>query len=184
MEEAKESSYLIKYDGNIEYDRDNLPNIKKETMPISLNFSLLEDYFECPYRFKLSMFYGFVQPIVPALGYGTVLHEIVCNIHKATLEGRKLSKEDIQAMIDESFYLPYATPKLEANMLKSVTRTIYNYVEHNKDEMKNVYMAESDIEINMGDGIKVNGRIDLVQRISDEKGEHITIIDFKSANKR
>ena len=70
MEEAKESSYLVKYDGNIEYDRENLPNIKKETMPISLNFSLLEDYFECPYRFKLSMFYGFVQPIVPALGYG------------------------------------------------------------------------------------------------------------------
>lgn len=66
LEEAKESSYLIKYDGNIEYDRDNLPNIKKETMPISLNFSLLEDYFECPYRFKLSMFYGFVQPIVRA----------------------------------------------------------------------------------------------------------------------
>lgn len=184
LEEAKESSYLVKYDGNIEYDRENLPNIKKETMPISLNFSLLEDYFECPYRFKLSMFYGFVQPIVPALGYGKILHEIVCNIHKAALEGRELSKEDVQAMIDESFYLPYATPKIEANMLKSVTRTINNYVEHNKDEMKNVYMAESDIEINMGDGIKVNGRIDLVQRISDENGEHIAIVDFKSANKK
>ena len=153
-------------------------------MPISLNFSLLEDYFECPYRFKLSMFYGFVQPIVPALGYGKILHEIVCNIHKAALEGRELSKEDVQAMIDESFYLPYATPKIEANMFKSVTRTINNYVEHNKDEMKNVYMAESDIEINMGDGIKVNGRIDLVQRISDENGEHIAIVDFKSANKK
>ena len=94
LEEAKESSYLVKYDGNIEYDRENLPNIKKETMPISLNFSLLEDYFECPYRFKLSMFYGFVQPIVPALGYGKILHEIVCNIHKAALEGRELSKEE------------------------------------------------------------------------------------------
>ena len=56
LEEAKESSYLVKYDGNIQYDPEHLPNMKQESMPISLNFSLLEDYFECPYRFKLSMF--------------------------------------------------------------------------------------------------------------------------------
>ncbi len=184
LEEAKESSYLVRYDGNIDYDEANLPAMKSESMPITLNFSLLEDYFECPYRFKLSMFYGFVQPIVPALGYGNVLHEIVCNIHKAALEGKNLSKEEVKLMIDEAFYLPYATPKLEENMYRSVSRAINNYVEHNRDEMKNVQMTEADIEINMGDGIKVNGRIDLVKKISDDKGEQIEIVDFKTANKK
>lgn len=57
--EAKDSSYLVKYDGVIPYRVDNIPSIKYESIPISLNFSLLEDYFDCPYRFKLSMFYGF-----------------------------------------------------------------------------------------------------------------------------
>ncbi len=184
LEEAKESSYLVRYDGNIDYDKANLPAMKSESMPITLNFSLLEDYFECPYRFKLSMFYGFAQPIVPALGYGNVLHEIVCNIHKAALEGKNLSKEEVKLMIDEAFYLPYATPKLEENMYRSVSRAINNYVEHNRDEMKNVQMAEADIEINMGDGIKVNGRIDLVKKILDDKGEQIAIVDFKTANKK
>lgn len=183
LEEAKESSYLVKYDGNIQYAPENIPSVKQESMPISLNFSLLEDYFDCPYRFKLSMFYGFEQPIVPALGYGNVLHEIVKNIHIAAMNGESLTKDDVKRMIDESFYLPYATPKLEENMYKSVTRAINNYVEHNRDEMKNVHMTEADIEIDMGDGIKVNGRIDLVKKIASGDNEQIAIVDFKTANK-
>lgn len=183
LEEAKESSYLVKYDGNIQYNPEHLPNMKQESMPISLNFSLLEDYFECPYRFKLSMFYGFEQPIVPALGYGNVLHEIVKNIHIAAMNGEDLTKDDVKRMIDESFYFPYATPKLEENMYKSVTRAINNYVEHNRNDMENVYMAESDVEVDMGDGVRVNGRIDLVKKIISGGKEQIAIVDFKTANK-
>ena len=85
MLEAKESSYLIKYDGNIQYKSDHLPVLKKESMPLTLNFSLLEDYFECPYRFKLSKFYGFVQPLIPALEYGNAMHAIVRRIHLADI---------------------------------------------------------------------------------------------------
>ena len=183
LEEAKESSYLVKYDGNIQYDPVHLPNMKQESMPISLNFSLLEDYFECPYRFKLSMFYGFEQPIVPALGYGNVLHEIVKNIHIAVMNGEDLTKDNVKKMIDESFYFPYATAKLEENMYKSVTRAINNYVEHNRDDMENVYMAESDVEVDMGDGVRVNGRIDLVKKINSDGKDKIAIVDFKTANK-
>ena len=118
LEEAKESSYLVKYDGNIQYNPENIPRVKQESMPISLNFSLLEDYFDCPYRFKLSMFYGFEQPIVPALGYGNVLHQIVKSIHVAEVKEEGLTKDEVKRMIDESFYLPYATPKLKENMIK------------------------------------------------------------------
>jgi DNA helicase-2/ATP-dependent DNA helicase PcrA len=67
LEEARESSYMVKFDENMQYDPEHLPVLKRERMPLTLNFSLLEDYFDCPYRFKLTMFYGFVQPIVPAL---------------------------------------------------------------------------------------------------------------------
>lgn len=55
----------------------------------------------CPYRFKLSMFYGFAQPLVPALGYGNVMHEIAKNIHKAAIVGKVIDKEDVKRMIKE-----------------------------------------------------------------------------------
>ena len=181
--EAKDSSYLVKYDGNIQYDASNNPNVRDGSMPLSLNFSLLEDYFDCPYRFKLSMFYGFVQHIVPALGYGNILHNIVRNLHIAAINRQSLTKEDVKQMVDEAFYLPYATPKIEENMYKSVTRVIDNYMEHNRDEMKNTYMAEADIEIDMGDGITVNGCIDLVKKVKEKCKEQTTIVDFKTANK-
>lgn len=184
LTEAVDSSYLVKYDGNIQYNPAHLPELRKESMPLTLNFSLLEDYFECPYRFKLSMFYGFVQPLMPALGYGNVMHEIVKNIHIAAIEGREITSDLVDDIIDTSFYLPYATPRLKENMYGSVKRGIYKYVENNKEEFQNILMAETDIEIDLGDGIRVNGRIDLVKHI-DEKGQEKTaIVDFKTANKR
>ena len=184
LTEARDSSYLVKYDGNIQYNSAHLPALRKESMPLSLNFSLLEDYFECPYRFKLSMFYGFVQPLMPALGYGNVMHEIVKNIHMAAIEGKEITSDLVDDTIDACFYLPYATPKLEENMYGSVKRSIHNYVENKKEEFNDIFMAETDIEIDMGDGIRVNGRIDLVKRIDDKGKEKTAIVDFKTANKR
>lgn len=184
LAEARDSSYLVKYDGNIQYNSAHLPALRKESMPLSLNFSLLEDYFECPYRFKLSMFYGFVQPLMPALGYGNVMHEIVKNIHMAAIEGREITSDLIDDIIDTCFYLPYATPKLEENMYGSVKRSIHNYVENKKEEFSSILMAETDIEIDMSDGIRVNGRIDLVKHIDDKGQEKTAIVDFKTANKR
>lgn len=49
------------------------------------------------------MFYGFVQPIVPALGYGKAMHEIVMNIHRRVLSGEILSSEDIEQIVNDSF---------------------------------------------------------------------------------
>ena len=49
--------------------------------------------------------------------------------------------------------------------------------------MENVYMAESDVEVDMGDGVRVNGRIDLVKKINSDGKDKIAIVDFKTANK-
>ena len=165
------------------YTNEHLPKMSDEPAPINLNFSILQDYFECAYRFKLSMFYGFVQPIVPALGYGKAMHEIVQNIHRKYLAGEELTEDDIHAIVDTSFYLPYANPKLEANMRAGADKTAVRYFEKNEPDFKNITMAEADIELDMGDGVKVNGRIDLVKR-RELSGEMKTyIVDFKTKNR-
>ena len=181
--EAKDSPYLIAYDSEMKYTSNHLPKMNAELAPINLNFSILQDYFECAYRFKLSMFYGFVQPIVTALGYGKAMHEIVQNIHRKYLAGEKLTEDDIHAIVDTSFYLPYANPKLEANMRAGADTTAVRYFNKNEADFKNITMVEADIELDMGDGIKVNGRIDLVKR-RELSGETKTyIVDFKTKNR-
>lgn len=53
----------------------------------------------------------------------------------------------------------------------------------NEADFDNITMAEADIELDMGDGIKVNGRIDLVKR-REISGEMKTyIVDFKTKNR-
>ena len=50
-------------------------------------------------------------------------------------------------------------------------------------DFANITMVEADIELDMGDGIKVNGRIDLVKRREISGEEKTYIVDFKTASR-
>lgn len=183
FEEAKGSPCMLSYNDSIVYDTSHMPELRKNSNTLTLNFSLLEDYFECPYRFKLSMFYGFQQPFSELMGYGNTLHEIVHNINLAVMEDKPITEKFIQETFDKVFYLPYATPKQKERMLASAKRAIGKYVK-NADTFGNIRYAESPIEIDMGDGVTVNGRIDMVKEITVGEKKKTVIVDFKTANKR
>lgn len=184
LEEAKSSAYLLPYNDDVVYNAEHLPEMKKDTIPLTLNFSILEDYFECPYRFKLSMFYGFVQPLTALLGYGNTMHAIVCNINRAAIEGKPITEQLVQDIFDKVFYLPYAIPAQRERMIKSAKKGISQYIEQYKEHFDDIRFAETDIELDIGNGVTVNGRIDMVKdEVVDGKAKTV-IVDFKSANKK
>lgn len=184
FEEAKCSPFMLPYKKDVVYNNSHLPELKRNNRTLTLNFSLLEDYFECPYRFKLSMVYGFTQPFTELMGYGNTLHEIVRNINLAMIEGKQITEKFIQETFDKVFYLPYATPKQKERIRAGAERTIAKYVKRNADNFGNIRFAESPIEIDMGDGVTVNGRIDMVKEITVDGQKKTVIVDFKTANKR
>ncbi len=159
------------------------PEPKKETANIFLNFSLLKDYFECPYRFKLASMYGFIQPLNMRLGHGKAVHNTLMDIHRQFLDGKQVAFDQIDSLLDTHYYLPYANPegKIYESMLKSAKESVEIYFKENKDSFKDIEFAEKDIEISLGDGILVNGRIDLVKKKNLDGTVETTIIDFKSA---
>ena len=183
LKEAKNSEFLLPYDENVTYQADHLPALRSSEVPLVLNFSLLEDYFICPYRFKLSVFYGFVQPMSERMGYGDTMHAIVRNINLASMNGQELSDKEVQKIIDQVFFLPYATPKQRAAMFESVKRGIFNYV-HKPDNLQSILLAEAPIEIDLGDNVSVNGRIDMVKAEDKDGKIETVIVDFKTANRR
>ncbi len=182
--EARDSSCMLQYDPSNTYDAIHLPDLRRDQMPLTLNFSILDDYFECPYRFKLSAFYGFVEPLSERLGYGNTLHEIIRNINLAIIDGKPVTDHFIQKTFDEVFYLPYATPKQQEAMRESARKAIDNYVKAVAKSRDSICNAESQIEIDLGDGVTVNGRIDLVKEVSENGHKKKVIVDFKTANKR
>ena len=55
---------------------------------VTLSFSDLKYFFECPYEFKLRFLYGFNPPIHEALGYGKSVHDVMAEVHKRALRRR------------------------------------------------------------------------------------------------
>lgn len=185
IEEGLHTEYLYQYSPQTDYQRPLFSSEGSATNEIDLNFSILEDYYHCPYLFKLSFFYGFCMPIGIRMGYGRALHNMVMDVHKRYLDG-SLVPEELQSIVDLHFHLPYATSPVETKARASASESMDTYYKKNEEQFPNIEYVEKDIEIDFGNGVRVNGRIDLVK--SKQEGQVRTgIIDFKTAlpeNKR
>ena len=184
LKTVKKSPYLKEFDDSIQYGTAHLPVIDETPLPITLNFSILSNYFDCPFRFKISNMFGFVQPYSLVQGYGKMLHEIMMHIHRAWEAGETLTEEQIDKIAEDALYLPFAISDELGNALVHAKNCANAYVEQNKDDANKIIASEMDIDIEMGSGVSVNGRIDLVRKMDDETGKEMTaIVDLKSAGK-
>src|SRR5690606_8169589 len=74
------------------------PTPKANTQTISLNFSILKDFFDCDYRFKIVTMYGFCAPLNQRMGLGKSLHDTLMAIHKQLSGGEKVSDDQIESL--------------------------------------------------------------------------------------
>lgn len=147
---------------------------------VVLSFSDLKYYFECPYQFKLRVLYGFNMPIHEALGYGKSLHDALAEVHMRAINKDYADSDEVPDLLKRHLFTPYAYPELRANLETAAERVLRNYLEDNRKDFHNIEFSEKDIEINLGDGVGVVGRIDLVRRV--DTGE-TTIVDLKSSER-
>ncbi|MBU2730092.1 ATP-dependent helicase [Acidithiobacillus caldus] len=153
------------------------PQPKASVANITLSFSDLKYFFECPYQFKLRILYGFNAPLDEALGFGKSLHDALAEVHARALRGEKIKPDEAKALVERHLRAPYAYPALREKLEQAAERIIEAYVKKNAADFKNLEFSEKAIEIALGDGVSVAGRIDLVRKI--DTGE-VTIVDLKS----
>ena len=186
LNESCRSPYIFGDDDGIPDDyakREKMESEEDENIPITLTFSNLKDYYSCGYRFKLSFLYGFIQPIEPTMGYGKSLHDMVAEINRRSKEDEKLSHEIVEEIIDRHFHLPYANDLIRENMKTGAKRAIGDYVNLNEEEFKHIEYVEQEIEYDLGDGIRVNGRMDLVKRKELDGSIKKSIVDYKTEHR-
>lgn len=180
--EISNSEYVIS-EKNPDYSSvQNLtPTPKTERGAIQLNFSVLKAFFECPYKFKLISLYGFVQPITQHMGYGNSIHNVLMEIHRRYLDGEDVTNVDVGALVDTHVHIPYATDLVLDNIKETTRNVAKSYLDENLADFDTIEYAEQEIQIDLGDGIMVNGRMDLIRKIELDGKEFTTIVDFKSA---
>ncbi len=147
---------------------------------VTLSFSDLKYFFECPYEFKLRFLYGFNPPIHEALGYGKSVHDVMAEIHKRAIDGDIVSGLDADDLVDKHLNTPFAYPALRADLRRAAIRAVRRYVEENRTRLENTLYSEQQIQVRVAPGITVDGRIDLITRL--DTGE-TSIVDFKSTER-
>ena len=147
---------------------------------VTLSFSDLKYFFECPYEFKLRFLYGFNAPIHEALGYGKSVHDVMAEVHKRALDGDIVSDLDAEELVDRHLNAPFAYPALRADLRRAAIRAVRRYVAENRTRLENTLYSEQQIQVHVAPGITVDGRIDLITEL--DTGE-TSIVDFKSTER-
>ncbi|WP_420957156.1 ATP-dependent helicase [Burkholderia gladioli] len=153
------------------------PAPKASVANVTLSFSDVKYFFECPYQFKLRILYGFNAPLDEALGYGKSLHDALAEVHARALRGETIDSSEAEELIERHLRAPYAYPDLKDKLKSAAVKVVAAYIRKNSAEFNNLEFSEKAIEIALGDGVSVAGRIDLVRRMDTDE---VTIVDLKS----
>ncbi len=156
------------------------PKARQETPQVTLSFSELKYWFECPYEFKLRFLYGFNPPIHEALGYGKGLHDALAEMHKRAITGDLLDERSAAELVQRHLHTPFAYPALRASLEKSAVDAIVRYLRDHRTELPQTVHSEKQIQVHVAPGVVVDGRIDLVRRLDTNE---LAIVDFKSTDR-
>ena len=152
---------------------------KKEKGIMTLNFSLLNDFFKCNYAFKFYKIYGFKEPLSARIGYGKSIHDALMEINKRAMEHNIPKEEELEEIFKRHKNFPYAIKQTEEEMEQKANKVIKHYYETNKSFFNDIEYVEKSIEFDLGN-IIVNGRIDLIVKKDEYGNKKIHIVDFKS----
>lgn len=156
------------------------PTPRKGLSNVVFSFSDLKYFFECPYQFKLRILYGFNAPIHEALGYGRSLHNALAEVHARAVLGDHATESEARDLVDTHLHTPYAYPALKQKLEAAAEKVLTNYIQDNESLFDKIEFSEKQIDISLGDGISLVGRIDLVRRIDTDE---TTIVDLKSSDR-
>lgn len=156
------------------------PRSRAGVANVVFSFSDLKYFFECPYQFKLRILYGFNAPIHESLGYGKSLHDALAEVHARAIRGDVAGRDEVVRLVEMHLHAPYAYPALRQELESRAERVLCDYLSDNAALFDKIEFSEKQIEVSLGDGVSIVGRIDLVRRI--DTGE-TTIVDLKSSDR-
>jgi len=139
------------------------------------NISELGYYYDCPNDYQLRNIFGFNPIIVPFLGYGKSIHNVLNHVHKCKQRNEKIEFDKI---FDENFHLRFADDKNKELGKKTAKKIITRYLQNYKEDLELSLETEKPFEMSLGNAL-ISGQIDLLRK-KTEKGEEIIIIDFKT----
>jgi len=132
------------------------PTPRHEEIQLSISFTELRYFFDCPYQFKLRFLYGFRPGAHEELGFGKSLHDALAEVHRRAMAGAILPSQEAPRLVREHLHLPFAYEKLRADMAQKAEAVLRRYLWDNRSRLSQTEYAEKTIELPLADGLLVS----------------------------
>ena len=157
------------------------PGDQDDPPPLELGYSDLADYEDCGYGYRLSRIFGFERELAQELGYGKAVHHVLRHVAESVrATGITPSDTEIEEILQNEFYVPFAKKSTLANMLKNVKNLTQKYVTDWEPDLHRVWETERPFEIHFDGGILI-GRADIILDQENGKADHLAIVDYKTS---
>src|SRR5207253_10735150 len=93
------------------------------------------------------------------------LHDARAEEHARAIRGDVAGAAEVPRLVETHLHAPYAYPALRQQLEQSAERVLRDYLSDNAELFDKIELSEKQIQINLGDGVSIVGRIDLVRRI-------------------
>lgn len=150
-----------------------------EEIRFPTSYSELAYYLNCGYDYKMRFLFGFNPGIVPQLGFGKQVHNIINLLHKEYEDTKKIpTKKRVQELLEEHFYLRYASDYVTADLMKSAQKSLERYVKMWEEDFTLSVKTERAFELEFENAL-IAGSIDMIKRDGADE-QILEIIDFKT----
>jgi len=155
---------------------------KIEIPDLSLTYSELASYIDCPAAYLLRTRLGFMPPIAEELGYGNAVHHFMRVIAEhARVHGDVPDATTIDGLFDYDFYLPFANKAAAKEMKARARKLVDRYVNEHTSDLLRTWATEYPFELYL-DGVVVRGRADVIyDEATDVSPPRLTLVDYKTA---
>lgn len=157
-------------------ENSQLSTLTSQLTPITyISYSQLQTYQMCPLHYKLRYIMNVPTPTTSALSYGVSIHSVLRDYMQAF---QAKQESDIAELLKKNWSpFGYDNKTHERQAYKQAETMLTNFVEKTQLEKPDTLAIELPFNFWLNKTLKVGGRIDRIDRLSDGR---IEIIDYKT----
>lgn len=143
-------------------------------------YSSLEYYLTCPYRYQLVVEFGLTFPQVVYFQFGKLIHNVFAFINGNYLQGKSLTKKEIQQYFNENFDYYYKNTNMRQYDLRTQKyrglEILDTYLKTKSDWLNGIADVEKDFSY-VAENALIKGRYDAL--LKNKRG-YYSILDYKT----
>jgi DNA helicase-2/ATP-dependent DNA helicase PcrA len=149
--------------------------------PLSLSYGQVNDYLECPARYRFGHLIRIPTPPSHQLVYGRALHAAVQAFHRRQMAGRAMTREELRAAFDADWEsVGFLTRSHEEARRASGHAALDRFWDEQQLDPARPSAVEQEFSVQLGRD-RVRGRYD---RVDVDPDGDVSITDYKSSDVR